>query len=142
MIKKFQHFKSTHIKYFITAMLSISLILTSCGSTTDIDTNVTAQTVDNSNETIIEDNGTLETDNITEDEITTPEPEANSIVEESIETTENTTKEVSELQVHFIDVGQGDCTLIICYSEAMLIDAGDNDQGTKIQNYLQKQGIE
>ena len=79
MIKKFQHFKSTHIKYFITAMLSISLILTSCGSTTDIDTNVTAQTVDNSNETIIEDNGTLETDNITEDEITTPEPEANSI---------------------------------------------------------------
>lgn len=142
MIKKFQHFKSTHIKYFITAMLSISLILTSCGSTTDIDTNVTAQTVDNSNETIIEDNGTLETDNITEDEITTPEPEANSIVEESIETTENTTKEVSELQVHFIDVGQGDCTLIICDSEAMLIDAGDNDQGTKIQNYLQKQGIE
>ncbi len=47
----------------------------------------------------------------------------------------------SELQVHFLDVGQGDCTLITCDGEAMLIDAGDNDQGTKIQLYLEKQGI-
>lgn len=47
-----------------------------------------------------------------------------------------------ELQVHFIDVGQGDATLLCCGEEAMLIDAGDNDQGTKIQNYLQKQEIE
>lgn len=47
-----------------------------------------------------------------------------------------------ELTIHFIDVGQGDCTLIICGEDAMLIDAGDNDQGTKIQNYLQKQNIE
>ncbi len=50
--------------------------------------------------------------------------------------------QVSELTVHFIDVGQGDCTLITCGEEAMLIDAGDNDQGTKIQNYLQKRNIE
>lgn len=47
-----------------------------------------------------------------------------------------------ELTVHFIDVGQGDSTLITCGEEAMLIDAGDNDQGTKIQNYLQKRNIE
>ena len=44
-------------------------------------------------------------------------------------------------QIHYIDVGQGDATLIICNDKAMLIDAGENDQGTKIQNYLQKQGI-
>lgn len=44
-------------------------------------------------------------------------------------------------QVHYIDVGQGDATLITCNDKAMLIDAGENDQGTKIQNYLQKQGI-
>jgi len=49
---------------------------------------------------------------------------------------------LEELVVHFIDVGQGDCTLITCGKEAMLIDAGDNDKGTKIQSYLQKQGIE
>lgn len=47
-----------------------------------------------------------------------------------------------ELAVHFLDVGQGDATLIVCGEEAMLIDAGDNGQGTFVQNYLQKQGVE
>lgn len=49
--------------------------------------------------------------------------------------------QISELQVHYIDVGQGDATLIICGSEAMLIDAGDNSKGTTVQLYLQKQGV-
>lgn len=49
--------------------------------------------------------------------------------------------ENSELQVHFVDVGQGDCTLIICDGHAMLIDAGEDSKGTAIQLYLQKQGI-
>ncbi|MCM1064034.1 MAG: MBL fold metallo-hydrolase [Eubacterium sp.] len=49
---------------------------------------------------------------------------------------------LSELQVHFIDVGQGDSTLIICENESMLIDAGNNEKGTFIQLYLQKQGID
>lgn len=49
--------------------------------------------------------------------------------------------ETGLLEVHFIDVGQGDSTLLICDGEAMLIDAGNNDQGTKIQNYLTKQGV-
>lgn len=47
----------------------------------------------------------------------------------------------SQFQVHFVDVGQGDCSLIICDGEAMLIDAGDNDKGTKVQKYLKDQGI-
>lgn len=45
------------------------------------------------------------------------------------------------LEVHFIDVGQGDATLLICDDEAMLIDAGENDKGTLVQNYIFKQGI-
>ncbi|MCM1542288.1 MAG: MBL fold metallo-hydrolase [Blautia sp.] len=49
---------------------------------------------------------------------------------------------LSELQVHFIDVGQGDSTLIICGNESLLIDAGNNDKGTSIQLYLQKQGVD
>lgn len=49
--------------------------------------------------------------------------------------------EISEMQVHFIDVGQGDATLITCDDEAMLIDAGDNSKGTTVQLYLKKQGI-
>lgn len=47
-----------------------------------------------------------------------------------------------ELEVHFLDVGQADCTLVKCDGYTMLIDTGLDDQGTKIQNYLQKQGIE
>lgn len=46
------------------------------------------------------------------------------------------------MEVHFLDVGQGDATLVINDSHAMLIDAGDNDKGTEVQQYLQKRGIE
>lgn len=46
------------------------------------------------------------------------------------------------LEVHYIDVGQGSATLIKSGDHAMLIDAGDSDQGTKIQLYLTKQGVE
>lgn len=47
-----------------------------------------------------------------------------------------------ELTVHFLDVGQGDCILITCGSNAMLIDAGDNSMGTTVEMYLKKQNIE
>lgn len=45
------------------------------------------------------------------------------------------------LTVHFLDVGQGDCTLITCGDHAMLIDAGDNNKGTTVELYLKKQNI-
>lgn len=56
----------------------------------------------------------------------------------------DSTKPLSEssMEVHFLDVGQSDCTLIICDGHAMLIDCGDGNQGTKIQYYLKKQGVE
>lgn len=46
-----------------------------------------------------------------------------------------------DLTVHFLDIGQGDCTLLTQGEHAMLIDAGDNDQGTKVQSYLEYLGI-
>lgn len=46
-----------------------------------------------------------------------------------------------KMEVHFIDVGQGDATLIMCDGHSMLIDAGDYSKGTAIQNYLQKQKV-
>lgn len=55
--------------------------------------------------------------------------------------TKTTDTELSTLKVHFIDVGQGDATLLICDDEAMLIDAGDNTKGTVVQSYLTKQGV-
>lgn len=50
--------------------------------------------------------------------------------------------EPSVLEVHFIDVGQGDSILLMCDGESMLIDAGDNDKGTTVQLYLKKRGVE
>lgn len=58
--------------------------------------------------------------------------------EESVKNTNNNSE---TLEVHFIDVGQGDCTLIKCGSHAMLIDAGPDSKGTAIQLYLTKQNI-
>ena len=46
------------------------------------------------------------------------------------------------LAVHFIDVGQGDATLISCGGEHMLIDAGNNDCGLKVWKYLSENGVE
>lgn len=47
----------------------------------------------------------------------------------------------STMEVHFIDVGQGNATLIKQNGHYMLIDAGDNSKGTAVQNYLNKQGV-
>ena len=49
--------------------------------------------------------------------------------------------DTDKMEVHFIDVGQGDATLIICDEHAMLIDTGDTDKGTAVQNYLRKQNV-
>ncbi len=43
--------------------------------------------------------------------------------------------------VHFIDVGQGDCTLIKTDKGNMLIDAGENGYETTVLNYLEEHGI-
>ncbi|NMA79036.1 MAG: MBL fold metallo-hydrolase [Clostridiales bacterium] len=47
----------------------------------------------------------------------------------------------AELSVHFIDVEQGDCTLILTEDSAVLIDAGESTQSTKVLSYLKSQGI-
>lgn len=49
---------------------------------------------------------------------------------------------VSDMEVHFIDVGQGDATLVKADGHYMLIDAGDNSKGSAVQLYLSKQGVE
>lgn len=56
--------------------------------------------------------------------------------------TTDDTSETSRMEVHFIDVGQGDATLIKCGGQYMLIDTGDDTKGTAIWNYLRKQGVE
>ncbi len=48
----------------------------------------------------------------------------------------------SKLEVHFLDVGQGDSTLIACDGKYMLIDAGENSEGQEVADYLAYQKIE
>ena len=47
-----------------------------------------------------------------------------------------------ELSVHFIDVGQGDCTLIISDGQTMLIDCGENEVSGEVKAYLRNTGVE
>ena len=46
------------------------------------------------------------------------------------------------LYVHYIDVGQGDCELIECGGEYMLIDAGYSEHGGDVVDYLLDHGID
>lgn len=47
----------------------------------------------------------------------------------------------ADTEVHFVDVGQGDCTLVISDGKVMLIDSGDRDEKNRAVNYLKSQGI-
>lgn len=47
----------------------------------------------------------------------------------------------AQMSVHFIDVGQGDSTLVISDGEAMLIDAGEKENGTVVAEYLESVGV-
>ena len=47
----------------------------------------------------------------------------------------------SSTSVHFVDVGQGDCSLIISDGEAVLIDAGELEYGDDVVKYLKAQNV-
>lgn len=49
--------------------------------------------------------------------------------------------EPGELIVHYIDVGQADCELLMMDDSAMLIDAGNNADGDMVVDYLKEQGV-
>ena len=50
-------------------------------------------------------------------------------------------KNVTDLKMHFINVGQADAILIENNGETMLVDAGNNDDETVIKNYLESQNV-
>lgn len=52
-----------------------------------------------------------------------------------------TSTQSGSMEVHFIDVGQGDSILIKEHGASMLIDAGENNKGNEVVDYLKSQGI-
>lgn len=55
--------------------------------------------------------------------------------------TGNATSEVQEFKVYFIEVGQGDSSLIICDGHSMLIDGGQTSQSDAIFTFLNSRGV-
>lgn len=51
------------------------------------------------------------------------------------------TEKDSFFEVHFIDVGQADCSLIICDDETLLIDGGNVGDGSLVVSYLLSVGV-
>ena len=62
----------------------------------------------------------------------------------TIETGNNVISEIKDKsgsKIYFFDVGQADSILIVNNAETMLIDAGNNDDGETVVNYIKKLGI-
>lgn len=47
----------------------------------------------------------------------------------------------SKLEVHFLDVGQGDCAILTCDGKSAMIDGGNADKSQLVYTYLKNQGI-
>lgn len=60
-------------------------------------------------------------------------------VDTNIVATENT---VPSFEVHYIDVGQGDASLIICDGKTMLIDGGNVSDSSLVVSYIDNLGID
>ena len=56
--------------------------------------------------------------------------------------TEPSSVSKGNLELHFIDVGQGDAALILCDGHAMLIDGGTSKSSNRIYTYLQKHQVD
>lgn len=54
---------------------------------------------------------------------------------------QNTLPAEDKLSVHFIDVGQGDCTFIAANGSTMLIDCGEYEYSAKVVDYLRGLGV-
>lgn len=70
------------------------------------------------------------------EDVTTSAP-----IDEPVQDSEPEVHIDGELEVHFIDVGQGDAVLIRQGEHDMLVDGGDNGYGNLVVSYLKAQGV-
>lgn len=59
-----------------------------------------------------------------------------------LERDDNLTLAEGNVAVHFVDVGQGSCTVIQSGSDAVLIDAGEREYSSKVLSFLEENGID
>ena len=48
----------------------------------------------------------------------------------------------ADLEIHYVDVGQGDCSLIMWEGASMLIDSGESQYAETVLDYLDEHGVE
>lgn len=120
-------------------MLVVMTFLVGCDSSTQ---NIDNTTPSNSSNTNVDDNALEDTeqDEQSKQETTTAKPDVVK-PEQPTNSTENRVEVNGKLEVHYIDVEQGDAILIKQDGASMLIDAGDNAYGRRIVQYLKDQGI-
>lgn len=61
--------------------------------------------------------------------------------DETNKTDNNSGSSLGSLEVHYIDVGQGDCILIESEGQNMLIDCGESSESDEVTAYLQEHNI-
>lgn len=116
-------------------MVTYALLLgvTACG-----EQSVTEEEYNIERNLVLDDIPSVE-ENVEKEEELPTVTEAVEVIEEPIE---EKNVEYLPMEVHYIDVGEADSALVICGDEAMLIDAGNPDQGSEIRLYLKQQGVE
>ena len=107
-------------------------------STTEETTTESSEETTTTEETTTEETTTSET---TEGSSSKEETQTSSETSEPSSPSDPSDPEKKGLVVHFIDVDQGDSSLIICDGEAMLIDGGSSDKSELIYAYLKKYEI-
>lgn len=87
--------------------------------------------------------GISENDEATESGIDGDSVAVESVIASSEESSELILSEliVSDMEVHFIDVGQADAALVLCGDEAMLIDGGNTEDSSLMYTYLKNHDI-
>ena len=141
--------KAKYLISIVAAVLVFSLLLSAC-----IDVGSSSADPDDSTSSPTIEQPTAEIPQVSSDEpsqgngggneVATPgysqQEKASQPVEEQFYTTAPPVD--SSFEVHFIDVGQGDSSLILCDGEAMLIDGGEAAESSKVYSYLKKLGID
>ena len=79
---------------------------------------------------------------VDEEPVPNPSDPPNSLPQQTTVPEPTTPPENSTFEVHYIDVGQGDCSLILCDGKTMLIDGGEASESSKVYAYLKKLGVD